>query len=142
MTDDKTPARHFFAAFPATLENIDIICKNITKLLTRSDIDDVLFNVELLAREAMVNAITHGSGMDKKKKVTFELRLGCDDIIMEITDTGEGFNWREEFTKETEVVSEDNRGLPTFGHYADEVSYNDKGNKLFMKKRINVSCRG
>ena len=142
MTNATAPARHLFLAFPAALENIDIVCANITKLLTQSNIKDILFDVELLAREALVNAITHGSCMDEKKKVLFELRLGCDDVIMEITDAGEGFNWQEEFTKETQIISEDNRGLPVFKHYADEVSYNDKGNKLFMKKQINVSCRG
>lgn len=142
MTSAAPPARHYFAAFPAELENIDIVCTNIKKLLTRSGSKDILFDVELLAREALVNAITHGSCMDKKKKVTFELRLRCDDIIMEITDAGEGFDWKEKITKETQVTSEDDRGLPIFKHYADEVSYNDKGNKLFMKKRINVSCRG
>ncbi len=142
MTSATPPARHYFAAFPAELENIDIVCTNIKELLTRSSSKDILFDVELLAREALVNAITHGSCMDKKKKVTFELRLRCDDIIMEITDAGEGFDWKEKITKETQVTSEDDRGLPIFKHYADEVSYNDKGNKLFMKKRINVSCRG
>ena len=142
MTNAAPPARHYFAAFPAALENVDIICTNIMELLARSNIRDILFDVELLAREALVNAITHGNCLDKKKKVTFELRLRCDDIIMEITDTGEGFDWQEEFTKETHVTSEDDRGLSIFKHYADEVSYNDKGNKLFMKKQINVSCRG
>ena len=139
MTNATAPARHLFVAFPAALENIDIVCANITKLLTQSNIKGILFDVELLAREALVNAITHGSCMDEKKKVLFELRLGCDDIIMEITDAGEGFNWQEEFAKETQVTSEDDRGLPIFRYYADEVSYNDKGNKLFMKKQINIS---
>ena len=142
MTNAAPPAAHYFAAFPAALENVDIVCANIKKLLTGSNSKDILFDVELLAREALVNAITHGSCLDKKKKVTFELRLGCDDIIMEITDAGEGFNWQEEFTKETQLIREDSRGLPIFKYYADEVSYNDKGNKLFMKKQINVSCRG
>ena len=139
MTNATAPARHLFVAFPAALENIDIVCANITKLLTQSNIKDILFDVELLAREALVNAITHGSCMDEKKKVLFELRLGCDDVIMEITDAGEGFNWQEEFDKETQITSEDDRGLPIFRYYADEVSYNDKGNKLFMKKQINIS---
>ncbi len=142
MTSAAPPARHYFAAFPAALENINIVCANITKMLAQTNTENILFDIELLAREALVNAITHGSCMDKKKKVTFELRLGCDDIIMEITDSGEGFDWQKEFTKETHVTSEDDRGLPIFKHYTDEVSYNDKGNKLFMKKRINVSCRG
>lgn len=142
MTDTAPPARHYFAAFPAELENIEIVCTNVKELLTGSNSRDILFDVELLAREALVNAITHGSCMDEKKKVTFELCLRCDDIIMEITDDGEGFDWQKEFAKETQVTSEDDRGFPIFKHYADEVSYNDKGNKLFMKKRINVSCKG
>jgi serine/threonine-protein kinase RsbW len=49
------------------------------------------FFIGLAVREILVNAIKHGNSFDPKKKVGFQISREGDELIVEVTDQGEGF---------------------------------------------------
>ena len=123
-------------SFSATLENIDRATQVTKQFLTRVHAERHTFDVVLVLREALTNAVMKGSQLDAEKTVTYTLRLEGHELIMEIEDEGKGFNWQNHFGKKPRPSAEAGRGLAIMTSYCEEVVFNDKGNKLILKKDI------
>jgi serine/threonine-protein kinase RsbW len=123
-------------AFFATLENVDKAAKEIGKFFTSVGIKRKTFNIILCVREALINAVTHGSGRDDKKNINFELKLEGNNIIIEVEDEGEGFDWRTCLSKGLPSKEESGRGLAIMKKCFAEIKYNEKGNRLTLKGNI------
>ena len=69
--------------------------RKLGRLATASPCLPGAFAVELVAREALNNAVIHGNAGDEKKRVTFELRCGKEKWVrLSVSDQGPGFRWR------------------------------------------------
>ncbi len=125
------------ACFTAHLAHVDRLWKEVKVHLVLNRLENVLFSVNLLLREALNNAIKHGCGLDATQTVTFSLVILSDHIELDVQDTGTGFDWRRKFlTLETdgpECMACSGRGLYIMGLYATDVRYNDVGNALHLK---------
>jgi anti-sigma regulatory factor (Ser/Thr protein kinase) len=115
--------------------------------------------------EMLTNAIEHGNlritGDDKMKAteegsyydlvnqrmadkdlmskfVTFTYSVDSEGVMMQIEDEGEGFNVKElpDPTDPEGLLKLHGRGILITRMYFDELSYNDKGNKVTLKKRF------
>lgn len=124
------------ATFSAACDNVDKLCKEIKELMTEMDLKGHIFAVELLAREAANNAVLHGCESNPSHIIEsfFEVKDGV--IALEITDCGSGFDWRETFRKDSETYATSGRGMEIFRTYATEISFNEKGNGLLLKRTI------
>lgn len=140
MAATTIPTRDLKGNFPATLDNIDVICDKIKELLVSTGHEEQLFSAALLAREALANAVKHGSGNDPDKIVSFSMTIGDTSLSLEVEDEGPGFDWKETTAEETKHDDESGRGLPIFSYYAEDVEFNEKGNKVFLK--MDISCTG
>jgi serine/threonine-protein kinase RsbW len=78
----------------------------------------------MAARESMVNAIVHGNGYSKEKRVRLSVVVGPGKITVTIRDEGAGFNP----TKVPDPLSRENilrgsgRGLLLIRAFVDEVN--------------------
>jgi anti-sigma regulatory factor (Ser/Thr protein kinase) len=99
------------------------------------------FAAELLVREALTNAVMHGSGADPGKQVRCALRLRPDRLFVAVADDGEGFDWRaaESRTRFSDDCS--GRGIEILRQYANRVRFNGKGNVVTMIKRFDGGKR-
>lgn len=63
--------------FSSTLGNIDRICDEASRFLDRNlkDMEEHLFPINLVIREALTNAVRHGNRLDPEKKVKFFLKI-------------------------------------------------------------------
>src|SRR5262249_61497391 len=61
-------------------------------LQARHTSDQELFGIRLALEEALVNAIKHGNGMDRSKKVHVAFFLHADRFEIHVTDEGTGFD--------------------------------------------------
>ena len=93
--------------------------------------------VDLVLREALANAITHGAGNDPNKRVA--CCVGCEDergMIIVVSDPGEGFD----LTKVADPLHGDNlysshgRGIFLINRLMDEVEYKRGGCEIHMRK--------
>ncbi len=123
-------------SFSATLENIDRAADETKRFLAGLDAKGHAFGVVLAVREALANAVVDGSRLDASKTVAYAVRLEGKSIVMEIEDEGDGFDWRSHLGKKPAPDSESGRGVAIMEKYCEEVSYNDRGNKVVLKKRI------
>jgi len=120
----------------SALEKIDAACELVMRFLEKLGMERHVFEVQLLTREALINAIIHGSGNDRGKTIDYGIRLDGNCLIMEVEDPGDGFNWPARLGKEPNMSSESGRGLFIMKEYATAIVYNAKGNRLILSKLI------
>ncbi len=122
--------------FPATLQDIDTICLKMHECLIDAGIRGVLFEVELLVREALINAVVHGSRLDSHKNVELNLLSDEKELVIEVHDQGPGFDWKSRMNTEVKLSDESGRGLMILRNYSSDFKYNTEGNRLTLRKSI------
>ncbi len=128
-------------AFSATFANVDRACKDIARFLTLqiSGIEKHLFWINLGLREGLTNAVRHGNLLDPAKLVRCYVSIESGTtLVMEIEDQGDGFDWRSAGELPVDDSAEHGRGLVILRQYFSEVSYNEIGNRLRLKKILPV----
>ena len=90
------------------------------------------FAVELLAREALANAVRHGCGGDENRRVRFSCRIGSRRIVLKVEDEGPGFDWRAALGRPVEEDDVHGRGMALFRLYASRVLFNPSGNRVLL----------
>ncbi len=123
-------------SFGSTMENIDRVDAETRRFVNDLGIKCDIFGISLVLREGLTNAVRHGNAFDKKKKIYYSLKLQDNSLIMDIEDQGEGFDWREVQKKNPVDDADHGRGLRIMQAYFSEYSYNEKGNKVTIIKRL------
>lgn len=98
--------------------------------------DREVFSIRLAVEEAIVNAIKHGNGMDRSKPVRVGYRVTDARFDIEVIDEGSGF-CPEDLPDPTAVENLERpcgRGVLLMRHYMTTVSFNERGNRVFMSK--------
>jgi serine/threonine-protein kinase RsbW len=95
-----------------------------------------LFGIKLALEEALVNAIKHGNGMDRAKKVHISCQVSPDRFEVHIADEGPGFDPGDvpDPTAVENLERPCGRGLWLMRHYMSEVSFSERGNAVRMSK--------
>ena len=114
---------------PATLAGIDEADAALVGFLGegRAAIDP--FAVRILAREALLNAVVHGSREDPGRTVAFRVECRGDGLAIIVEDEGPGFDWASR-DGDFDIMGDGGRGLPLMKLYATRVSYSPRGNRL------------
>lgn len=123
-------------------ENIDLVDLVMEATLGHLNFDKE--NVErmgLAIREAVANGVRHGNQLDPDKYVEVEFDLKQDEMILRITDQGEGFD----LTAVPDPLAPDNlfnpsgRGILLMRSFMDEVSFDSAsqgGTVVTMRKSL------
>lgn len=122
----------FKVILPADFTFIDVVYHKVEEFLQNQGLEIALFPINLGYREALTNAIRHGSSGDPKKKVTFELSRKDDQLMMKVTDQGPGFDWQNALTHVADPTDESGRGLTILQYYFDTVQFNVSGNEVVL----------
>jgi len=76
------------------LENIDLAVDVAQRFVSKEGMLEQWFSVLLVFREALTNAVLHGSARDLGKKIWCELAVKEDNVWITVEDQGAGFDWR------------------------------------------------
>ena len=98
--------------------------------------DDTIFAIKLAFEEAVTNAVKHGNGNDRSKRVY--LRYYVDDarIVFMVRDEGCGFCPANvpDPTADENLERPSGRGLMLMNSYMTKVFYTDSGNEVWLLK--------
>jgi len=122
---------------PAVIANIEAAIIEIRNFLREHQLNAVLFDMELLAREAILNAVKHGCQERCECQVHVSLDLQGETLQLHVVDEGPGFAWQTALSAsppDPEDLS--GRGLIILQHYADEMTFTPPGNALTLIKRL------
>lgn len=110
---------------------------DIEKALAAQHFDEhEIFSIKLALEEAIINAMKHGNGMDRNKKVTISYRVTLDRFDIHITDEGKGFDPDDvpDPMAVENLERPSGRGLLLMRYYMTEVDYVPPGNRVAMCK--------
>ena len=103
-------------------------------------------DMALAVREAFINAVRHGNGMDVGKKVEVEFQTNASRFRVRVRDQGPGFDW----DRITDPRQEDNisrpsgRGIFFMKHFVDRVAFQHrpgKGTEVLLEKQLEPAAK-
>lgn len=121
--------------FNADLELVERLCADAGRFLSSKGLGTLDFELNLILREAVCNAIIHGSGANPARLVDVQMELDTPFIRLRVRDQGEGWNWRGHEWCPPPPDQEGGRGLFILNNYSDKVVFNDSGNEVTITKR-------
>ncbi len=122
--------------FSAELALLDRSVAETVRFLQAQNAGGSLFDVKLLLREALLNAVLHGSRGDPLKVVTLEVRTAEARLTLTVADQGPGFDWRSGLSNLAPPEATSGRGLTILTLYADDVRFNGAGNQVTLTKAV------
>jgi serine/threonine-protein kinase RsbW len=76
----------------STAEAVDLGEEAVRRFTLEAGFDESdQYFIGLAAREILINAIKHGNGFDRNKKVTIRMSTTPESMTLEVSDEGEGF---------------------------------------------------
>jgi serine/threonine-protein kinase RsbW len=104
----------------------------------RGDRDTLAYHINLVLTEAMVNAIRHANTSDPDKMVQIIIFITNDELVIQVHDSGQGFDINAIPEPDTEALVESGRGIFLIKALMDTVCYRNVngGNVLEMTKKL------
>jgi len=125
-------------SFPASMDEVESFIADMRRHLLTCGLKSGTFELELLAREALGNAVRHGCKDDPAQFVGVRLSVRHDRVELCVTDGGVGFDWRNASQAVPNPTCETGRGLCILKCYADTVEFNEAGNMVCVTKLLPV----
>jgi len=122
------------AILPATLNSVESIFAEFRRRSKYTLPSKTGFAAELLLREALTNAVIHGSGANPERSVHCAIRMRDRKLIIAVADSGSGFDWRGRCGWTADIASCSGRGLEIFRKFATRVRFSAKGNSVALVK--------
>jgi serine/threonine-protein kinase RsbW len=123
------------------IEAISPFLDQLMRCLKRfRDEDGIEVDIEIAVREALTNAVVHGNREDPNKLVFVTSRCSANgEVSITVCDEGQGFDSRAvpDPTAPENVLSSHGRGIYVMQKLMDEVSFEQNGTVLKMRKRPN-----
>ena len=88
--------------------------------------------VYLALIEASVNAIKHGNKSNPSLQVNVQIQKTTQEIVLIITDMGEGFDYNNipDPTEVSNIESPNGRGIYIISNLSDKLEFNESGNEI------------
>lgn len=100
--------------------------------------------IEIALGEAVANAVIHGNHEDPEKQVFVSCRCSMDgEVLITVRDQGQGFDSRSvaDPTWPERLFLTHGRGLHLMKALMDEVSFEENGTVVRMRKRMRAGIR-
>ena len=124
--------------FCSELQSISRASSEIRDFLLLRGMRSIAFDVALICREAINNAVIHGNGIRPERAVHLELAIGPKQLSISVEDQGPGWDWRSWDFSLPDPHCESGRGLFIIRNYSDELTFNENGNRLVILKRLDT----
>ena len=114
-----------------------VLIKELCEHLTDSGWGDKdVFGIHMGVEEAIMNAIKHGNCRDETKSIKVSIAANDETFWARIEDEGEGFVLDDvpDPTLDENLEKGSGRGVMLMRAYMDQVSYNERGNVVEMRK--------
>ena len=99
--------------------------------------EDATFAIKLALEEAMTNAVKHGNGNDRRKRITVRYCVTREQTVILVRDEGPGFNPDEvpDPTSPDRVSLPSGRGIMLMRAYMTHIDYRAGGAEVCLIKR-------
>ena len=130
------PNQSHFNTLPANVQAIDGVCLKLRRGAFGGIPSGERFVAELMVREALMNAVVHGSAGRPGAEIRYQIRVLRGGIVIRVEDGGSGFDWRTWRDTEDETPAESGRGLRILRHYADRIQFFGNGSRVELQRKF------
>ncbi len=127
---------HLSYTFSSSLDELDRLPDILDQITETFSLDnETAAKLMLTVSEAVTNGIKHGNELTPEKEVYLNVMLSnSKHLQIKVEDQGDGFNPEEvpDPLAEENLLKPSGRGVYLMKEYADQVSYNAKGNELIL----------
>jgi serine/threonine-protein kinase RsbW len=99
-------------------------------------------DIEMAVHEALANAVIHGNHQDPRKRIYISCRCQLDgEVLITVRDEGNGFDGPAipDPTDPDRRLLPNGRGIYLIRAFMDEVSFEEHGNVLHMRKKFRTA---
>jgi serine/threonine-protein kinase RsbW len=128
--------------YPSTLDSVDQAEAVIMESAAAAGFDeDDQHRISMAFRECMVNAVVHGNRYNKNKQVAVHAARSGDELTIQITDEGEGFEVQAvpDPLETDNLLRHSGRGLFLMGAFMDDMKVRKlepNGTEVTLMKRV------
>jgi serine/threonine-protein kinase RsbW len=128
--------------YPSTLDSVDQAEAVIMESAAAAGFDeDDQHRISMAFRECMVNAVVHGNRYNKNKQVAVHAERSDDELTIQITDEGEGFEVHTvpDPLETDNLLRHSGRGLFLMGAFMDDMKVRKlepSGTEVTLVKRV------
>jgi DNA-binding response OmpR family regulator len=100
--------------------------------------ETMLSNISISVDELLNNALIHGNELDESKKILVKFSFDHEKMTLSIEDEGAGFDYKNlmsDFSENSQTLPT-KRGLFICNYLMDELSFNEKGNRVTIVKHL------
>jgi serine/threonine-protein kinase RsbW len=115
---------------PAAPEAVDRLCCELRMGLLARIPRGERFAIELLLREALMNAVVHGAKDQPDAEIDCDVWPVAGGMRIRVQDGGCGFDWRARRGAVPEPFGECGRGLQILERYASQVRFSGNGSQV------------
>ncbi len=94
------------------------------------------FEINVILRELLTNAIKHGNKNDESKKVLFVLRCYENRLQFRIKDEGQGFDPVKELNEKSDILTPHGMGMTIITSLGYHLEYDQEENYLVATKKV------
>jgi len=98
---------------------------------------EIMFKLELAAREMLANAIEHGCALAQENtknlenlRIRIKLIIDTEELSFKVEDPGPGFDWTNFDLDKMPKFEEKGRGLKMINQVSDQIKFNSAGNEI------------
>lgn len=123
-------------------ENIELVQIAVEASLRQLQLDEEsAHSIGAAVREAVANAVQHGNHLDPDKKVEVEFGLQDDEVVIRVSDQGEGFDLTAlaDPTESDNLLRPNGRGVFLMRSFMDEIDYTFRpggGTLVTLRKHV------
>ncbi len=122
--------------FPSTLSEVDNACDKVQHFLAGKRQVCDHFLILLALREALTNAVLHGNRNNADMSVACQVTVSAEQVEVVVRDQGNGFAWRMHDWELPRPDEESGRGLAIIKTCFGQISFNEPGNEITLRKRL------
>lgn len=130
------PIAVFRRLLSARLETVDSMCFELSQILDDARRGSEDFACDLLLREILLNAVTHGCSALPDAMVKCKITLFDKGIQITVQDPGAGFDRKDWLMKPYDPEKDSGRGLMIVRQYAWRYRFNAAGNCLSVQRKF------
>jgi len=99
--------------------------------------EDATFAIKLALEEAMTNAVKHGNGNDRTKRITVRYSISPEQAVILVRDQGEGFDpdGVPDPTEPSRLSLPSGRGIMLMRAYMTHIAFRAGGSEVCLIKR-------
>jgi serine/threonine-protein kinase RsbW len=122
--------------FSSCFKNIDAVIETVLNYLENEELKIDSFEINVVLRELLTNAIRHGNKCNESKKINFMLRIDGKKLQFFIKDQGPGFDPVKELNARSDILTPHGMGITILTSLGYHLEYDREEKYLVVTKKV------